>query len=145
MIPTLLLLYAGDRFIAFSALVMAVGGWLYKVAYRIALRARSAAPFRPLPEGPLPDPSNAEPIHDLAWREFDSAMDEEIHRLPERYRLAFVLCHLEGQTLESAARTLDCPLGTVGTWLARGREVILTSAIATNMSLECVRLCGVQE
>ncbi|HEY7423993.1 MAG TPA: RNA polymerase sigma factor, partial [Gemmataceae bacterium] len=78
----------------------AVGSWLYKVAYRIALRARGVIPSRPLPEGPLPDPSSVEPIHDLAWREFSSAMDEEIHRLPNRYRVAVVLCYLEGQTIE---------------------------------------------
>jgi RNA polymerase sigma factor (sigma-70 family) len=102
----------------------AVGSWLYKVAYRIALRARGAASSRPLPEGPLPDPSSTEPIDDLLWREFGAAMDEEIHRLPNRYQAAVVLCHLEGQTIESAARTLDCPPGTVGTWLARGRELL---------------------
>src|SRR5262249_17312343 len=45
----------------------AVGSWLYKVAYRIALRARGVTPSRPLPERPLPDPSSTEPIHDLAW------------------------------------------------------------------------------
>jgi RNA polymerase sigma factor (sigma-70 family) len=102
----------------------AVGSWLYKVAYRIALRARGVASPRSLPEGPLPDPSSVEPIHDLLWREFGSAMDEEIHRLPNRYQAAVVLCHLEDQTSESAARTLDCPPGTVGTWLARGRELL---------------------
>jgi RNA polymerase sigma factor (sigma-70 family) len=102
----------------------AVGSWLYKVAYRIALRARGAASSRSLPEAPLPDPSSTEPIDDLLWREFGAAMDEEIHRLPNRYQAAVVLCHLEGQTIESAARTLDCPSGTVGTWLARGRELL---------------------
>lgn len=101
-----------------------LGSWLYKVAYRIALRAKNTIPLRSLSAEPLPDPSNREPIDDLLWREFAAAVDEEIHRLPEKYRAALVLCHLEGQTIESAARGLACPPATVGTWLARARTLL---------------------
>jgi RNA polymerase sigma factor (sigma-70 family) len=101
-----------------------VGSWLYKVAYRVALRARNLAPTRSLNEGPLPDPFCREPIKDLLTREISEAIEKEIQRLPEKYRLALVLCHLEGQTIESAARSLDCPPATVGTWLARGRALL---------------------
>ncbi len=101
-----------------------VGSWLYKVAYRIALRARTAVPIRSLPPEPLADASAAEPIADLLWGELHSALDEEINRLPDKYRAAFVLCHLEGQTIETAARSLGCPVGTVGTRLARARELL---------------------
>ncbi|HTU21702.1 MAG TPA: sigma-70 family RNA polymerase sigma factor [Gemmataceae bacterium] len=101
-----------------------LGSWLYKVAYRIALRARNTIPLRSLREEPLPDPSSREPINDLLWRELAAAVDEEIHRLPEKYRVALVLCHLEGQTIESAARGLACPSATVGTRLARARTLL---------------------
>jgi DNA-directed RNA polymerase specialized sigma24 family protein len=37
-----------------------VSSWLYKVAYRVALRARAKAPSRPLPAEPLQDPSISE-------------------------------------------------------------------------------------
>ena len=47
---------------------------------------------------------------------------EEVGRLPERYREAVVLCLLEGLTPEQAARHLNCPVGTVHSRLARGRE-----------------------
>ncbi|MGH7223657.1 MAG: DUF6263 family protein [Gemmataceae bacterium] len=101
-----------------------LGSWLYKVAYRLALRASNTVPLRSLSEEPLPDPSSREPIDDLLCRELTTAIDEEINRLPEKYRVAVVLCHLEGQTIESAARSLACPPATVGTWLARARTLL---------------------
>jgi RNA polymerase sigma factor (sigma-70 family) len=101
-----------------------VGGWLYKVAYRVALRARAAAPVPPLPAEPLPDASAADPVQELLGRELGSVLDEEVNRLPDKYRVAFVLCHLEGQTIEAAARSLGCPPGTVGTRVARARGLL---------------------
>jgi uncharacterized protein (TIGR03067 family) len=49
-------------------------------------------------------------------------LDEEVSRLPEKYRHAFVLCYLEGRTNEQAAAQLGCPLGTILSRLARARE-----------------------
>src|SRR5262249_20341116 len=39
-------------------------------------------------------------------------------------RQPFILCYLEGKTNEEAARQLGCPLGTVFSRLARGRELL---------------------
>jgi RNA polymerase sigma factor (sigma-70 family) len=102
----------------------ALASWLYKVAYRIALRVRATAPVQPLPDGPLPDASATDPGDDLLRRELRAALDEEVRRLPEKYRAAFVLCQLEGQTTEAAARALGCPPGTVGTRLSRARQLL---------------------
>jgi RNA polymerase sigma factor (sigma-70 family) len=97
-----------------------VSSWLYKVAYRVALRARTVVPTRSLPEEPL-----APALHnELLCRELRSVLDEEIRHLPDKYRAAFVLCHLEGQTTDAAARTLGCPRGTISTRLARARELL---------------------
>ena len=49
-------------------------------------------------------------------------IDDEVGRLPARYRDAVVLCDLEGRSYAEAARRLRCPLGTVQSRLARGRE-----------------------
>ena len=54
--------------------------------------------------------------------ELRSLIDEELERLPQRYRTPLVLCDLEGQTHEQAAVQLRCPVGTVKSRLARGRE-----------------------
>ena len=46
----------------------------------------------------------------------------ELARLPEKFRAPVVLCYLEGQTAEEAARRLGCPRGTILSRLARARE-----------------------
>jgi RNA polymerase sigma factor (sigma-70 family) len=101
------------------------GGWLYTVAYRVALRARARRAARtgrerPLDEPPLadtPDPAGA-----ASERETKRVIDEEVNRLPEKYRIPFVLFHLEGRSCAEVARELGCPVGTVESWLTRARQ-----------------------
>jgi RNA polymerase sigma factor (sigma-70 family) len=103
-----------------------LAGWLYRVAYRVALRAharslrRSAreTPAGTLPEAPAPA---APPAEDADLRPL---LDQEVSRLPEKYRVPVVLCYLEGQTYEEAARHLGCSRGTVSTRLTRARELL---------------------
>jgi RNA polymerase sigma factor (sigma-70 family) len=103
----------------------ALGGWLHKVAYRIALRARAEAAKRGRHEkkaGELDGPPTpGEPGQEVGRQELRSVLDEEISRLPAKYRAPVVLCYLEGKTNEEAAAELGCPTGTVVTWLARAR------------------------
>jgi RNA polymerase sigma-70 factor (ECF subfamily) len=98
-----------------------LGPWLHRVACRTAVRAslhrdrrraterRIAGELRRLEAGPATD-DRGRVIH------------EEVDRLPDRYRIPVVLCDLEGRTYEEAARHLGCPIGTVKSRLARGRE-----------------------
>jgi RNA polymerase sigma factor (sigma-70 family) len=98
----------------------AVGAWLCRVAYRVALRARAAA--RPVVELP-PEGPPAEPDEEaVAWRDLRPLLDEAIDSLPAKYRAPVVLCYLEGKTNEEAARELGCPKGTVAVRLMRARE-----------------------
>ncbi|HEV3119520.1 MAG TPA: sigma-70 family RNA polymerase sigma factor [Gemmataceae bacterium] len=97
-----------------------VGSWLYGVAYRVAAKARRTATRRVLP---LPSvlivPAAANDAAD--WQELRPVLDEEINRLPARYRTPVVLCYLEGKTTEEAAAQLGWPRGTVLSRLARAR------------------------
>ncbi|HEV3143927.1 MAG TPA: DUF6263 family protein [Gemmataceae bacterium] len=101
-----------------------VGSWLYKVAYRIAVRAGTALPARRLSECSLPDPSGLEPILALLSGEAQTAVDEEVNRLPDKYRVPFVMCQVEGTTIAAAAQTLGCRPATIGTRLARARQLL---------------------
>ena len=98
-----------------------LGPWLHRVACHAAGRAKSTAARRRASEKKaveMAEPRNVgEDREELA-----SVIHEEVDRLPERYRSAVVLCDLEGRTCEEAARHLGCPIGTVGSRLARGRQ-----------------------
>jgi uncharacterized protein (TIGR03067 family) len=54
--------------------------------------------------------------------ELQRLLFEEIGRLPERYRVPFVLCYVNGNSNEEVAKLLNCPPGTVFSRLARARE-----------------------
>jgi RNA polymerase sigma factor (sigma-70 family) len=98
-----------------------VGPWLYGVAYRVASRARVVASRRNARErDDFAEPLTAPDRDDL--RELTSIVDEELSRLPEKYRVPVVLCYLEGQTHEEAAAQLRWPLGTVKSRLKGARD-----------------------
>jgi RNA polymerase sigma factor (sigma-70 family) len=101
------------------------GGWLYTVAYRVALRARARRATRTLRERPLDEPPLADvpdPAGAAAERDARRVIDEEVSRLPEKYRIPFVLFHLEGRSCAEVAQELGCPIGTVESWLTRARQ-----------------------
>ncbi len=98
-----------------------VASWLYGVARRLALRARRDAARRALERRRLERTGSAEPVAAPPaepWPE----LYEELDRLPQPFRAAVVLCDLEGHSYEQAAGLLHCPVGTVQSRLARGRQ-----------------------
>ncbi|HKB01370.1 MAG TPA: sigma-70 family RNA polymerase sigma factor [Gemmataceae bacterium] len=99
-----------------------VGGWLYGVARRVALRARRTAARTRVREQRAAEARPAEAGAGAACRELRAELDAALAGLPARYRAAIVLCYLEGRTVDQAARELGCPRGTVASRLAHGRE-----------------------
>jgi RNA polymerase sigma-70 factor (ECF subfamily) len=99
-----------------------LGSWLYGVAYRTALSAKAEAARRRMPQGLIVARAADDPLQELIGHELRLVLDEEVQRLPSRYRAPFVLCYLEGQTHEEAARSLGCPRKTVTTRLTRARD-----------------------
>jgi RNA polymerase sigma factor (sigma-70 family) len=89
--------------------------WLQLVTCRIAGRLRSKRRMQqPLVDIAAPAPSQPDDL--------TSALDEEIARLPERFRRAVVLCYLESRSTEEAAAILGIPRGTVLSRLAAARR-----------------------
>jgi RNA polymerase sigma factor (sigma-70 family) len=99
-----------------------VAGWLHGVALRVARKARADRARRHEREAPMVEPVAPVPPDDV--RDLRRVLDEELERLPDKYRLPILLCELEGQTLEQAARQLGWPKGTVAGRLSRGRELL---------------------
>src|SRR5262249_22169217 len=88
-----------------------LGPWLHGVAYRVAARIRARVARRPGEESRGARPEAVESACDLERTELRTLIDEEIRRLPEKYRRPVVLCYLEGRTHEEAARRLRCSAG----------------------------------
>jgi RNA polymerase sigma factor (sigma-70 family) len=110
-----------------------VGAWLYQVAYRTALRARvqqrkrTTEPLETTPELAAPAAR--------AESEALVLLDEELQRLPAKYRTPMVLSYLKGLTNHEIAAELACPIGTVFTRLARGREMLRLRLLRRGVTL----------
>lgn len=101
-----------------------VGNWLYGVAQQTALKTRARSGKRQAREKqvsvmPEPAATATEPDSDLG-----RILDQELSRLPDKYRSVLVLCELEGRAIKEAARQLGIPDGTVASRLARGRTLL---------------------
>ena len=96
--------------------------WLHNVARRAAARSRTLAARRVRVEAGRAIPAVAAPPPAADAFELRSIFDDELARLPAKYRDPLVLCYLEGLTHDEAAARLACPVGTVRSRLATGRD-----------------------
>ncbi|HMC66202.1 MAG TPA: sigma-70 family RNA polymerase sigma factor [Gemmataceae bacterium] len=125
-----------------------VGGWLHNVAYHAALKARAQAATRQLRERQSRVRSDCDsratrypdPLDELTGRELLAVMDEELQRLPERFRVPLVLCYLEGQTRDQAAQQLHCALRTLERRLEAGKKLLGSRLARRGVTLSAVGL-----
>lgn len=101
-----------------------LANWLYGVAYRVSLKARTAVARRgrlekQMPVMPEPALAPQDPCLNLK-----PLLDLELARLPDKYRVAVILCDLEGKTGKEVARQLKIPEGTLFTRLRTAREIL---------------------
>ncbi len=103
-----------------------LANWLYGVACRTALDARARASRRQARErkAHTMSPSEVNPADEADLDELRSILDEELARLPERYRGAVVLCELDGLSRHAAAQRLGIPEGTLSSRLARAKDLL---------------------
>ncbi|SIO28820.1 RNA polymerase sigma factor, sigma-70 family [Singulisphaera sp. GP187] len=103
-----------------------LANWLYGVAVRAAKELRRSEARRQARERASVDPHRAELATDQGPGQVDlhSVLDEELSRLPGRYRAALVACELEGLSRREAAVQLGVPEGTLSSHLMRGRKLL---------------------
>jgi RNA polymerase sigma factor (sigma-70 family) len=101
-----------------------VGNWLYEVAHRLALKARTEAARRRAREQAARETAQPALSPKAAWQQLSAVLDEALEGLPERYRAPLLLCYLEGLTRDQAATQLGWSLGTLKRRLERGRELL---------------------
>jgi RNA polymerase sigma factor (sigma-70 family) len=101
-----------------------VGGFLYGVAYRTALKARAAGDHRRAKERRAAQMSRRTTVDENDRGQEQEWLDQELSRLPDVYRVPIVLCDLEGKTRREAARQLGWKEGTLSGRLARARALL---------------------
>jgi RNA polymerase sigma factor (sigma-70 family) len=109
-----------------------LAGWLHQVARRVCLKVRRA---NPVPLEPGSDRPAAESADPLLAGELRAVLDEEIARLPEKQRLAVLLCYLQGRTTDDAAKYLGLPQGTVLSRLDAARKRLRSALTRRGMTV----------
>jgi RNA polymerase sigma factor (sigma-70 family) len=121
-----------------------LAGWLHRVAYRVALKARRSTQRREAREQAAAAADRAEIVPDSAWDQLMAAVHEEVNRLPDSARIPFVLCCLEGRRVTDAAAALKISVGTLSSRLTRAKQRVLdrlarrglpVAAVAGSMAL----------
>src|SRR5579871_6099578 len=115
-----------------------VGSWLHGVAYHIATKARRDAATRQARlrrEGSM---GSDDPVSEAVLREALAVLDEEVQHLPARHRSVFVLCCLEGKSLDEAARQLGWKQGTVSGTLTRARQQLQRRLVRRGVTLPVI-------
>jgi RNA polymerase sigma factor (sigma-70 family) len=99
-----------------------VGNWLYGVAQQTARKARSLAARRQGREQTVPVLPDVASAAARALSDEEVLLERELAALPEKYRVAILLCDLEGFSRAEAAAQLGWPENTLSSRLARGRR-----------------------
>lgn len=102
-------------------------GWLYRITKNLFLdmvRRRARIRMEPLPEEEWRTPATDDPgPADVIERgTLEARLERGLDTLSADFRLAVVLCDVEGLTYEEIAEVTGWPLGTVRSRIHRGRK-----------------------
>jgi RNA polymerase sigma-70 factor (ECF subfamily) len=135
-----------------------VSPWIDSVARRLALHARSGVARQQLQVRAITNPDGGpsgvggrlperfhpvvEPSTEVERRDLRRVLDDELRRLPEKYRAPVVLCDLEGHTREEAARQLGWPAGSMSRRLDRARSLLRSRLTQRGLALGVIGLAS---
>ena len=95
-----------------------LGAWLHGTAWRVAARVRRR---RGRTHPPVDPPARPD---DPSLRDALAALDDELVRLPAKYRRPLTACYLLDRTQDEAAADLGLSVSTVKRRLTTGRELL---------------------
>jgi RNA polymerase sigma factor (sigma-70 family) len=98
--------------------------WLHGVAARVAANLKRERVRRGRREQESQGATVADPAAEVSWREVQAVLDEELERLPERFRAPLILCYLDGRTRDEAAGQLGLSVACLHGRLERGRKAL---------------------
>jgi RNA polymerase sigma factor (sigma-70 family) len=101
-----------------------IANWLFGVAQKSALKAKTSAGKRHTREKQVATMPEPEAVERVCWQNLESLVDQELANLPDKYRVAIVLCDLEGKTGKAVARQLRIPEGTLSSRLRTARAML---------------------
>jgi RNA polymerase sigma factor (sigma-70 family) len=119
----------------------AVGAWLYGVAQRVSLKARTIRARKKGREQALEDV--AQPVTPVPEPDLAEVIDSAVRKLPEVYRAAVVACDLEGLSRAEAAEQLGWKEGTLSGRLARARKLLADKLRKAGLALPTGGLAAV--
>jgi RNA polymerase sigma factor (sigma-70 family) len=119
--------------------------WLHGIASRVAASLKRDVARRKCREADAAPHSPGDPAVEVSWREVRAALDEEMGRLPEKYRAPLVLCYLECLTRDEAARHLGVSPGTLHGRLQRGRDLLRDRLTGRGLSFSSVLFAGMPD
>ncbi len=123
-----------------------LANWLYGVAQKTAIKARQMAAKRSARERQmtvLPEPPQVDSPDGDFGPELRPLLDEELSRLPDKYRIAIVLCDLEERNRAEVSQQLRLPEGTVASRLARGRALLAKRLVRRGLTVSATSLAAV--
>ena len=102
-----------------------IAGWLHRTAQHVCRNEKRSRVSRIVHERKAAAESgnmSLESTVQAQWNEIREILDEEVNRLPENLRIAFILFHCEHRSLADVALRFGSTVPTVGSWLQRARE-----------------------
>ncbi len=104
----------------------AFGTWFYRILYNICLSRlrRSAPPTVDIDDAGAEALADDDPAVDevVGRADMHELLADALERLPEHFRTALTLFYVQEMRYEEIAATMDVPLGSVKTYLFRGKQ-----------------------
>ncbi len=117
-----------------------IGGWLHRTALLVCQNSIRARRIRRTQEERAAAMNSPTASEEVDWAAVREVLDSEIDRLPEKYRVPLILFHMQDRSRGEIAQFMAVNAATVGTWLARARELLASRLTRRGITVGAVAL-----